>query len=148
MADKIRIIILLLLLGCFCCIRGAEAGESRAAASKKEQGYVVMYYFHGNYRCSSCRTIEQYSREAIEDNFPYQLETKKLVFKTINVDLPENQHFIQDYQLYTRSLVIAEFRDRKQIAWKNLPKVWEYLNDRSKFYEYVRSEIQKSLEKM
>ena len=168
MMGKIKSLVLFLLalgLWCLCfvsvreqsltdrssfAISKAQAGEAGAVTTKKEKdsGYVVAYYFHGNYRCSNCRTIEQYSREAIEENFLYQLEKKKLIFKVMNIDLPENQHFIQDYQLYTRSLIIAEFRDGKQVSWKNLTKVWEYLRDRDKFHEYVRSEIQKSLEKM
>ena len=168
MMGKIKSLVLFLLalgLWCLCfvsvgeqslkdsnsfAISKAQSGEAGAVTTKKEKdsGYVVAYYFHGNYRCSNCRTIEQYSREAIEENFLYQLEKKKLIFKVINIDLPENQHFIQDYQLYTRSLIVAEFRDGKQVAWKNLTRVWEYLNDRDKFHEYVRSEIQKSLEKM
>jgi len=148
MSSKIKMIVLFFLLGCLCCITVLEAAEKKPVTSKNDSGYVVAYYFHGNYRCSNCRTIEQYSREAIEENFLYQLEKKKLIFKVINIDLPENQHFIQDYQLYTRSLIVAESKDGKQIAWKNLQKVWEYLGDRDKFHEYVRSEIQKSLEKM
>ena len=106
----------------------------------------VAYYFHGNFRCSNCKKIEQYSREAIEKYFTEELKTKKLTFTIINTDLPENKHFAEDYQLYTRSLIIAEFKDGKQVKWKNLTKVWNHLNDRDKFYEYVQSETQKHLE--
>lgn len=168
MMGKIKTLILFLLaLGLWCLsfvnvseqslidrcsfeISKTKAGEAGAVAAIKEKDsrYIIAYYFHGTYRCSSCRTIEQYSREAIEENFPYQLETKKLFFKPVNVDLPENRHFIQDYQLYTRSLVIVAFKNGKQVAWKNLEKVWYYLNDPNKFHEYVRAEIQKLLEKL
>jgi len=65
-----------------------------------------------------------------------------LQFKVVNIDFPENKHFIKDYQLYTRSLIVAEFREGKQLRWKNLTGVWNYLGDREKFYDYVRSEIQ------
>ena len=106
----------------------------------------VAYYFHGNFRCSNCIKIEQYSCDAIEKYFKDQLKTKRLVLNIINTDLPVNKHFIEDYQLYTKSLIIAEFKDGKQVRWKNLTKVWTYLNDRDKFYEYVKTEIQQYLE--
>ena len=77
-----------------------------------------------------------------------KLKTKKLTFTIINTDLSENKHFIEDYQLYTRSLVIAEYKDGKQVRWKNLAKVWDYLNDKDAFYEYVRSEIRDCLEQI
>ena len=108
----------------------------------------VVYYFHGNFRCSNCLKIEQYSCDAIEKYFKDQLKTKRLVLNIINTDLPKNKHFIEDYQLYTKSLIIAEFKDGKQVRWKNLTKVWNYLNDRDKFYEYVRTEIQQYLEQI
>ncbi len=148
MKDKIKVIILSLLIFSFFFISAviAKAGETGAASQKEGSGKVVAFYFHGNYRCSNCKKIEQYSCEAIEKYFKEQLKTKKLVFNIINTDFPENKHFVEDYQLYTRSLVIAEFKDGKQVKWKDLTKVWDYLNDRDKFYEYVQSEIQQYLE--
>jgi hypothetical protein len=126
----------------------ADAGKSETASPvvKEASRKFVAFYFHGNFRCANCKKIEQYSSEVIEKYFSRQLKTEKLVFNVINTDLPKNKHFIEDYQLYTKSLIIAEFKDGKQIRWKNLAKVWNCLNDRDKFYEYVRSEIQKYLE--
>ena len=123
-----------------------EAQKSPQSPQKESSGEVVAFYFHGNFRCNNCRKIEQYSREAVEKYFAEQFINKTLVFSVINTDLPENAHFIEDYQLYTKSLVIAEFKNGKQVRWKNLTGVWNYLNDREKFYDYVRSEIRAYLE--
>jgi hypothetical protein len=93
-------------------------------------------------------TIEQYSKEAIEKYFPEQLKTSRITFSVINIDMPENEHFVKDYQLYTRSLIVAEFKNGKQIKWTNLEKVWNYVKDRDAFYNYVRSEVEKHLKGM
>jgi len=148
MKDKIKVIILYLLIFSFFFISAviAKAGETGAASHTEWSGKVVAFYFHGNYRCSNCKKIEQYSREAIDKYFTEELKTKKLTFTIINTDQPENKHFTEDYQLYTRSLIVAEFKDGKQVKWKNLTKVWNYLNAKDKFYQYVKSEIQKYLE--
>lgn len=150
MRNKITIIVLCLFTISFFMAGGviAEAGKSKAASPvvKEASKKFVAFYFHGNFRCGNCYKIERYSSEAIEKYFKEQLKNKKLIFNIINIDLPENKHFVEDYQLYTRSLIIAEFKDGKQVRWKNLTKVWNYLNDRDKFYEYVKSEIQKYLE--
>ena len=122
--------------------------EKTSSNTDKAAKTLIAYYFHGNFRCDNCRKIEQYSREAIEKYFVEELKTKKLTFTIINTDLSENKHFIEDYQLYTRSLVIAEYKDGKQVRWKNLAKVWVYLNDKDAFYEYVRSEIRDYLEQI
>ena len=122
--------------------------EKTSSNTDKAARTLIAYYFHGNFRCDNCRKIEEYSQEAIEKYFVEELKTKKLTFTIINTDLSENKHFIEDYQLYTRSLVIAEYKDSKQVRWKNLAKVWDYLNDKDAFYEYVRSEIRDYLEQI
>jgi len=129
-------------------IAETEKSDGESVSVKETSNSFVAYYFHGHSRCTNCKKIEQYSREAIEKYFTQALKTKKLTFTTINTDLPHNEHFIEDYQLYTRSLIIAEFKDGKQVRWKNLAKVWDYLNDREKFYEYVKSEIQNYVEQL
>ena len=139
----------ILLLICFMPAAGAaqaDKGKTAAPDTKDVSRKFVAYYFHGDFRCDNCKKIEQYSREAIEKYFADQLKSGELVFKVINMDRPENQHFINDYQLYTRSLVIAEFKGTAQIRWKNLAEVWNNLDDQEAFYYYVKTEIQKYME--
>lgn len=124
----------------------AEAQDKKPEEKKELKKTITAFYFHGDSRCSNCKKIEQYSREAIEKYFADQLKTGELVFKVINMDRPENKHFINDYQLYTRSLVIAEFKGDTQLKWKNLTGVWNYLDDPEAFYDYVKTEIQTYLE--
>ena len=107
---------------------------------------VIAYYFHGTNRCTTCRTIERYSQEAIEKYFTKELQNKTLEFKVLNVEDPENRHYIQDYQLFSSSLVIALYKDDKQMTWKNLTNVWTYVSDKEKFYQYVKDETERFLQ--
>ena len=118
------------------------------AGEDKPAGKVIAYYFHGNFRCANCLKIEQYSKEAIEQNFKDELSSGKLVFKVINIETKGNEHFIQDYQLYTKSLVISLVKDGKEVKFDNLTKVWEFLWNRQKFYDYVKEEITKYLKEL
>ncbi len=123
-----------------------EKANPAAPAAADAPRKFVAYYFHGDFRCDSCKKIERYSREAVEKYFADQLKSGELEFKVINMDRTENQHFIQDYQLYTRSLVIAEYKGATQVRWKNLAEVWNNLDDREAFHDYVKTEIQKYME--
>jgi len=146
-----RLIFCMIIIGLFSMNKTiAETGKSDggSVSVKETPGKFVAYYFHGNFRCNNCRKIEEYSREAVDLYFSEQLKTGELKFEVINTDEPANEHFVEDYQLYTRSLVIAEFKDGKQVKWKNLAKVWDYLNNKEKFYEYVKSEIQNYVEQL
>lgn len=102
---------------------------------------IVVYYFHGNARCPTCYKMEQYTKEAIEGNFKDELANSLLVFKAVNVDEKENEHFISDYQLYTKSLIISYIENDKEIQHKNLTKIWEYARDKKEFFNYVTTEI-------
>ena len=107
---------------------------------------IVAYYFHSTRRCVTCKKIEAYSREAIESKFDKELESGLLEFKPINFDEEENEHFIKDYALYTKSLVICDYKKGKQIKWKNLEKIWELVNDKEDFLKYVQDEISNYLD--
>ncbi|MDD5237874.1 MAG: nitrophenyl compound nitroreductase subunit ArsF family protein [Candidatus Omnitrophica bacterium] len=114
----------------------------RADIATPAQGNrVTAYYFHGNFRCYTCHTMEQYSKEAIQENFKNALSSGKLEFKVVNTDERGNEHYVNDYQLYTKSLVLSLLKDGKEIKSKNLTKIWEYVRDKQRFLEYVSEEV-------
>ncbi len=111
------------------------------AGGDAKSTHVVAYYFHGTFRCSTCHKLEQYSKEAIETNFKDALASGRLEFKVVNVEDKGNEHYTSDYQLYTKSLVLSLVKDGKQIKWKNLDKIWEYVGNRQRFMDYVKSGV-------
>ena len=102
---------------------------------------VIAYYFHGTHRCTTCLTIERYSREAIEKYFSKEIQDGILEFKPLNVEEPENRHYIQDYQLVSSSLVISLVKQDKEVTWKNLIDVWKHVRDKDRFFQYVKDEV-------
>ena len=118
-----------------------SSGHPICAEQDNATGKVIAYYFHGNFRCYTCHTMEQYSKEAIKNNFKDALNTGKLEFKAVNVEERGNEHFVNDYQLYTKSLVLSLVKDGKEIKSKNLTKIWEYARNKQKFFNYVTEEV-------
>ena len=114
---------------------------SPPAEVKPQNSKVIAYYFHGTFRCTTCQTIEKYSKEAIEHYFSNELKNGKLEFKPLNVEEAENRHYIQDYQLFSRSLVISLVKQDKEVTWKNLTDVWKLVRDKDKFFRYVKDEV-------
>ena len=122
----------------------SEAKTDAAVSSAEEK--VVAQYFHGTTRCDTCRAIEALTREALGTGFSKELETGRLELRSINVDEPANGHFVEDYQLTTRTVVIARFKDGKQGEWKRLDQVWQLVGDRDAFITYVQAETRSLLE--
>jgi hypothetical protein len=101
---------------------------------------VLAYYFHTTYRCASCRKIEAYAREAIETGFSDALSDGRLVWQVVNVETKGNEHFVEDYRLYTKSVVLVDQRSGREDEWKNLEMVWQLLGNKQKFMDYVQTE--------
>lgn len=102
---------------------------------------VVAYYFLGRVRCPSCRKIEEVSRKTIEGSFPRELADGTLRFLVVNVDQPENRHFIEEFRLESSSLVLVEMREGKSTEWKSLPDVWTLVDDPQRLETHVRDEV-------
>jgi hypothetical protein len=102
---------------------------------------VVVYYFYGNVRCPTCRKFESYSDELIRQEFSKEVNDGRLQWLLINVDEPENKHFVGDYKLYTKSIVVVKNEPGKEPQWKNLDKIWQLVGDKQAFVGYVKEEI-------
>lgn len=117
----------------------------KKAAVQKADKKIVVYYFYGNYRCANCYKIEQYSKEAVETYFPSELINDVIEYKMINYDDSANSHYIKDYALFTKSLVVTLRDGEKELKNKNLTGVWNHLNNKDHFMKYVRNEIEQYL---
>ena len=108
---------------------------------------VIVYYFHGNARCVSCRNIEKYTKEALEKYFSDKIASGGIDYQVINVEEEGNGHYTKDYKLYTKSVVLSRVKNGKEIAYKNLEKVWQYVRNKEKFYDYIKLETETILKK-
>jgi hypothetical protein len=122
-------------------ISAADKAEGAATETSKPSHYLVATYFHTTMRCPTCHKIENYSAEAIQNNFAEELKNGILVWRVINVDEPEYKHYTKDYNLYSKHLIISEVKDGKEIRWKDLEDVWTNVRNEEKFDQYVVSEI-------
>ncbi|MFH1856620.1 MAG: nitrophenyl compound nitroreductase subunit ArsF family protein [Candidatus Omnitrophota bacterium] len=128
--------IFLVILAAVAVISSAIAFAADSSSAK-----VIAYYFHGSFRCPTCMNMEKYSREAIDSNFKDALASGNLEFKVVNVEERGNEHFVDEYKLYTKTLILSMVKDGKKIKSKNLDKIWELARNKQKFIEYVTGEV-------
>lgn len=133
----------LLALGLAVAVVGSFfiAPARMGAAQNSVEHKVIAYYFHTNTRCSTCRKIEAYSQEAILQGFPYELKSGTLEMRIVNYEQPENRHFIQDYKLVSKSLILVNLVNGKQTEWTNLKMIWQLTGRKDAFLNYVRKEV-------
>lgn len=119
-----------------------QATAPAADGSADSGAKLIVYYFHGNKRCISCEKIEAYTKQAVTDGFKDQLDFGRVELKIVNTDEPGNAHFLDDYSLYTKSVVLVDMADGKEQRFKNLEDVWLLLDDPAGFVQYVTAEMQ------
>lgn len=116
------------------------ANSPQMANPSQQQTKTVVYYFHGNMRCSSCKKIEAYTKEAIQSGFAEALRNGTLEVKVINLEAPGNDHYVQDFQIYSRSVVLERLTGDTQQAWTNLDQIGRLIRNKTAFMEYVQQQ--------
>ena len=127
-------------------VAGASSGI-REVSAQSPSHKVVAYYFHTNTRCDTCIKIEAYSHEAIEEGFKTELKNGTLELRVVNYEEPANRHYIKDYKLVSKSLILVNLVDGKQTDWTNLKLVWTLVKSKEAFLNYVRGEVKDYLSK-
>jgi hypothetical protein len=102
----------------------------------------VAYYFHGNVRCDTCRSIEAQAEAAVKSGFPEELADGTLEWQVVNTDQPENTHFTEDFDLTHSTVVLLEREGNETRRFTSLDRVWELVHDEDdSFRNYVQGEI-------
>ncbi len=132
-------VLVVLLIATGVMIAGAaEEDQAAATVDRSETDQVVAYYFYGNVRCATCRKLEAYSKEALEDGFSEEIASGRLEWRAVNVDEPENEHFVTDFELVTRALVLVEYADGEMTRWQDLKLIWKLVGDKAGYLTYVQ----------
>lgn len=101
---------------------------------------------HATSRCVNCTTIERLTRETLQHDFAEQLRTGKIVFGTVNFELPEANDFSRQYEVATASVILVDVRDGKTVAGVNLAnESWRLLGDEAGFKAMLKERIEAML---
>ena len=120
--------------------REVQRTDSEVAAAELPDDALVVYYFHGNTRCPTCRDIESFSHEAVQAGFAEQLASDKVQWRVVNYETPENTHFATEYEIIAPTVVLVRTAAGQVAGWRNLDRVWELVGDRDAFIQYVQQE--------
>ena len=106
---------------------------------------IVVTYFLTDVRCPTCLKIEAYTKEAVETGFADAVADGRVVWRAVNTDEPGNKHFLDDYQLAAKSVVVSVRRDGNEVTWKNLEDIWYEVGVKEDFLAYIRTEVAAAL---
>jgi small redox-active disulfide protein 2 len=132
--NRVKQIVTVLLLAvvgvslALMAMREMQRPEAPGTVALAQQGTIV-YYFYGNHRCATCNRMEALTVKALKD--------KGVTYKAVNIDEPVNEHFVKDFQLDARVVVI-----QKDGKFKKMEKVWDLVEDEQAYIAYIQSGLQ------
>jgi hypothetical protein len=124
-------------------IRGQGGAISSTAAPKLDavREGLVVYYFHNNMRCPTCRSIESQAHETVQNQFASQLRAGAVVWKIVNYDQEAAKPLATKFDIQMPVVVLARMKDGQVSDWKRLDQVWALVGDKPAFAKYMRGEI-------
>lgn len=137
---KKAVLIFAVLLLIICGIRALNSRHAERPAAPAEAPAMaavqVVYYTFGT-RCPTCVRMEQWAKEAVQQNFSQELSAGRLSFATKEA----TADIVAAYGLTTKSLLLH----RGTEAPVNLVRIWELSKDEAAFKAYVTDEIRRLL---
>jgi hypothetical protein len=129
-------------------ILGVSIVHSQQNQIEKPDNVLNVYYFRTNQRCVTCRKIEKYTRDVVESDYRSERKQGTVSFQMFNVVEKTNTHYIDDYKLVSKSVILSRIVGGKEIEWKNLDKIWILAGNENKFKQYIKDSINTMLEEV
>lgn len=150
----ISIIVLVLLAGGYYMSKGRAAVPDETTQTPTVQtttnaatpmsvipaDKIEVVHFHGTQQCASCIAVGKYAKQTIENKFPEEVKSGKIVFKEINGELPENQAIVTKYQARGSSLFVNAIRGEKDDIAEDTT-VWRLVNDEAQYTAYFQNKL-------
>jgi hypothetical protein len=126
---------------------GAEPADTKLhpgypSVGDSAKADVVMIYFDGGKDCSTCDKLEGYAYETLRQEFNESLEAGTLAWQRLNMDAPENEHYVTEFGLYTKSIVLIRLENGDRLRHENLEKIWDLVYDKVEYQAYIRERLQ------
>jgi hypothetical protein len=107
---------------------------------------LVVYYMDMGKDCTTCLSLEAYTREALDTYYIADLASGRIAWRTADLDDPANAHFVDEFGLYTKSVVLVRFEGGKQTRFDSLSRIWELVYDKDAYIAYIRDEVKEFLD--
>ena len=136
----IGIVILLLIIFVPKYLSGNVTASGSPISSDIEK--IEVYHFHATQQCSSCIAVGNLAEETINTYFSDELKSGKIVFASINIDLPENKVLVDKYEAKGSSLLIGTYYKDGSFSKEENTNVWYKISNKADYMNYLKGVIE------
>ena len=105
---------------------------------------LEVFHFHATRQCTSCINAGKYAEETLKKYFQSDLDSGRIVFKSINVESPENQEIVSKYGATGSSLWLGVYNSSGFFPEENTA-VWYKTLDENAYLEYFKGVVESKL---
>ena len=120
---------------------GIAASPAAAVKNESLRDGVVVYYFHSNTRCPTCRAIESQAHKVVQEDFGPESDSGQIVWTTLNYEEPAAKDLATEFEIQMPVVVLARMKNGRMEQWNRLDRVWGLVGNKPAFGEYIRNEI-------
>lgn len=133
-------ITLMVLLG--SCGQNNSSKQATANPNNTAQlSRLEVYCFHGTRQCTTCKNMKANTLKALTLNYNKQLQDSSIVFRIVDVDLPENEVLAEKFQATGTALMLNWVRQGKDSIIDMSDLAFEKANDEAIFIKDFSSSI-------
>ena len=102
---------------------------------------VVVYYFHRKFRCQSCEVLESTLQNTLQVSYADHFGTGRLAMCVVNLDDPVNHHYLEQFEIFSNSVVIVEKKGGKVLRFKTVESIWDVSEDGDAISHLLQTEV-------
>lgn len=116
-------------------------GQDTIIAVQDVHPDYAVYFFYNDIYCSTCEKLEHYALSTIQKAHPESLTLGTLQWRTLDMRTPENKHYVEDFGLYSKSIVLVAFEDGAIVRFENLEAIWDKVGDETEYRQYIQESL-------
>lgn len=120
--------------------------DEQVTVNKQMADKIEVFMFHTTQRCASCVNIGRYTKNTLEKYFKKELDSGKIIFREINIDLSENKEISRKFKAVGSSLFINTIYDEQDHIGEDT-NVWRLAYDQEEVEIYFKNKIDSFLQK-
>lgn len=106
---------------------------------------LEVFHFHVTHQCRSCRILGDYANATVTTYFADELESGKVVFRHINLQVDENREIVKRYGARSSSLWLGAYTSDGEFHPLEDPRGLYGSDDEQRFMDYFRVVIERRL---
>lgn len=120
------------------------SAESHLSGNRPDS-WVAVYILTGRAKCPTCDDIIALTDETLTEFFAKETKRGEIAVIAANVEEKGNEWYIDKFEIFSTSVVLARYEKGEIVSWDNLEEVWDLASKAETFKPFMKRNIEDML---